>query len=271
MGESTPAGDGSACAGMDAALAADPHLRAAVAALAQLELGVSGLAAALERVAELALCAVPAADGAAVSLGDVEGAATVATVPFVDEVEDIAHRLHEGPCVSAIDEHRVVNCGSLGGEQRWPHFGPRAGRLGVHSVLCLPLERGSATVGAVDVYARHKDAFDEAALQAGRCFAAVAAVTVANARALEAGSVRVAQLEHALQGRAVIERAVGILISRTGADAGEAFDRLRTMSQSQHRKVSAIAEAMVQVTARRARARLAGGAAPAEGAQAPSP
>jgi hypothetical protein len=32
-----------------------------------------------------------------------------------------------------------VRSGSLGGEQRWPRFGRRVGRLGVHSLLSLPL------------------------------------------------------------------------------------------------------------------------------------
>ena len=56
-----------------------------------------------------------------------------------------------------------MRSGSLGGEQRWPRFGPRAGRLGVHSVLSLPLLTPDGVFGAMNVYAHGKDAFDEQA------------------------------------------------------------------------------------------------------------
>lgn len=46
-----------------------------------------------------------------------------------------------------------MRSGSLGGEQRWPHFGPRAAQLGVHSALSLPLLLPGAVVGVLNVYA----------------------------------------------------------------------------------------------------------------------
>ena len=55
--------------------------------------------------------------------------------------------------------------------------------------------------------------------------------------------------------RAVIDQALGVIMSRTGANPEEAFDRLRTMSQSQHVKVAEVSRVLVDEAVRRARAR----------------
>jgi AmiR/NasT family two-component response regulator len=51
--------------------------------------------------------------------------------------------------------------------------------------------------------------------------------------------------------RAVIDQAIGILIGRTGVTADEPFHRLRTSSQSEHRKLSVLATEIVQAAVRR--------------------
>jgi ANTAR domain len=53
----------------------------------------------------------------------------------------------------------------------------------------------------------------------------------------------------------VIERAIGIMMSRSGGTEAEALDRLRSLSQHQHEKLPVIAETIVQEAVRRARAR----------------
>jgi AmiR/NasT family two-component response regulator len=62
-----------------------------------------------------------------------------------------------------------------------------------------------------------------------------------------------------LTSRAVIDQALGVLRSRTGATAEEAFDRLRVMSQSQHVKVVEVSRVLVEEAVRRARARQGAG------------
>ena len=64
-----------------------------------------------------------------------------------------------------------------------------------------------------------------------------------------------AQFQVALTNRAVIDQALGIIMSRTGATAEEAFDRLRIIGQKDNRKLSAVADATVAEAVRRARAR----------------
>jgi len=48
---------------------------------------------------------------------------------------------------------------------------------------------------------------------------------------------------------------VGVLMSRSGYTADQAFDRLRQMSQTQNTKLSVVARSLVEEAVRRARAR----------------
>jgi AmiR/NasT family two-component response regulator len=78
---------------------------------------------------------------------------------------------------------------------------------------------------------------------------------VHNARALEQARTLATQLKAALVSRPIIDQALGILMSRTGCSSDEAFDKLRVLSQSENRKVSLIAQQIVDEAVRRARAR----------------
>ena len=134
-----------------------------------------------------------------------------------------------------------MRSGSLGGEKMWPRFGPRVGRMGIHSALSLPLLVPGQVVGAINVYAREKDVFDDHAAELGELFAAPAAVAVHNAKILAQALELAAQLQAALSTRPVIDQAIGLLRGRTGATAEEAFARLRAISQSEHTKLADVA------------------------------
>jgi GAF domain-containing protein len=181
----------------------------------------------------------------------------VSTADFVTKVDKIQYSLGEGPCISAAAEGRTFSSGSLGGEQRWPRFGPRVARLGVHSVLSLPLLTPDGVLGAMNVYAHRKAIFDDHAVNIGELFAVPAAIAVQNALVLAQAKRLASNLQAALVSRAVIDQAMGIVMSRTGCSASEAFDRLRTRSQTEHLKVSAVAQSVVDAAVRRARARRA--------------
>jgi AmiR/NasT family two-component response regulator len=53
----------------------------------------------------------------------------------------------------------------------------------------------------------------------------------------------------------VIDRAVGIIMSRSGVTEGEALDRLRSLSQSEHHKLAEVAQQLIDEAVRRAQAR----------------
>lgn len=243
-------------AGADAA-----DLQASLGDLAGLVTGTIGLPDLLQRVATFAERAIPGADGAGVTLlrmdrSDNRVEALAASHPFVSEIDEIQYvTLNEGPCITAALEARTVRSGSLGGEKMWPRFGPRVGRLGIHSALSLPLLLPAKVVGAINVYARGKDVFDDHAAELGELFAVPAAVAVHNAQILTQAQALAAQLQAALSSRPVIDQAIGLLRGRSGGTAEEAFARLRAISQSEHTKLVDVAQHIVDEAVRRARAR----------------
>ena len=172
------------------AIADAADLRAGIDDLAGLVAGSLGLTELLAEVSTFAVHAIPGADGAGVTLLRVDRMdsmveALAASAAFVAEIDEIQYvTLKEGPCITAALERRTVRSGSLGGEKMWPRFGPRVGRLGVHSALSLPLLLSDQAIGAINVYAHGKDVFDEHAVELGELFAKPAAVAVHNAQIL---------------------------------------------------------------------------------------
>lgn len=242
----------------------DDEFTASLAGLSGVLTGHRDLEQTLVRVAEYAVQAVPGAAGAGLTL--LEGGrpqTVVASAPFVRAVDDIQYSLDEGPCVSAVEQARTFRSGNLGGEPQWPHFGPRVGRLGVHSALSLPLLLPGRTVGALNVYAHGRDVFSDRARQLGEAFSVPAAVTVSNAQMLAQAERLVAQLEQAITSRAQVDQAVGVLVSRSGITSDEAFARLRALSQARGMKLGEVARELVEQASARARARHGGTDEPA--------
>ena len=215
----------------------------------------------LRDVAEFAERAIPGADGAGVTLIS-SGDATprirtwAVTAEFVAEIDTVQYRdLSEGPCITCMDSRRPAVSGSLGSDSRWPHFGGRVARMGVHSALALPLVVGDRVIGAINSYAHRRDAFTEHAVQLGSQFAGPAAVSVYHAQLLASARERTDRLQRALKSRAVIDQAIGIIRSRGGLSATAAFDRLSNISQEENVKLTVVAERLVDEAVRRARLR----------------
>jgi len=234
----------------------DDELTASLAGLSGLVNGQRSFEQSLVQVAEFAVRAIPGAEGAGLTLLEADRHQTVvATDEFVTTVDDIQYGLGEGPCVSAVAQGRTFTSGNRAGEPQWPHFGPRVGRLGVHSALSLPLLLPGQVLGALNVYAHGRDVFDERARVMGEAFAPHAAVSVHNAQLLNQAERLVAQLQQALTSRAEIDQALGVVMSRTGATAQEAFDKLRAQSQTRSIKVTEVAHEVLGEAVRRARVR----------------
>ena len=76
-----------------------------------------------------------------------------------------------------------------------------------------------------------------------------------NAQLLTNAHDRTLRLQRALDSRSVIDQAVGIIRSRSGGTADEAFERLAQISQTENVKLHTLAERLVEEAVRRARAR----------------
>ena len=210
----------------------------------------------LTQVTLLAIKAVPGADAAGLIVIETDRVNTVAeSAPPIREITNIQSTFKEGPSIRATTTGQVARSGYVGADPRWPRFGALASRMGVNSSLSLPLLVQDKVIGVISIYAKERDAFDEQAEHLGRLFAAPAAIVVENAHTFAVSQRLITNLQRAMSTRAVIDQAIGILISRSGITAEEAFNRLRSDSQSNHVKLVVVATKIVESAARRARQR----------------
>jgi len=224
----------------------DDDLRTSLVALARLTTSEMKLADVLTQVAESAVLAIPGADGAGLSLlNDGQAQTIVASAPFVSDVDAIQFGLGEGPCVTCATQARTVRTGELASDPQWPRLGSRIGDFGVHSALSIPLRSPDGVFGAMTVYARARDAFDDRSVRIGELFAVPAAIAVENARVLSQARLLATQLQVALTNQAAIDHAVGILMSRLGCTPGEALDQLGETSDVEGQKLHVIASRIV--------------------------
>ncbi len=99
--------------------------------------------------------------------------------------------------------------------------------------------------GALVVYGRDPDAFTGAGHDVALLFAAQGGVAIRNAAAYRSCRELVVNLQSALESRAVIEQAKGILVAEHGCDPEVAFKELSRISQNTNRKVREIAADLV--------------------------
>jgi transcriptional regulator with GAF, ATPase, and Fis domain len=194
----------------------------------------------LQKICDLAVETIEGCDHAGISFLKGKNVTTPAASDDVPRAVDaIQYETGEGPCLDAIRDHEVFQSGDLGTERRWPKFASRAQReTGVTSVLCFRLFVEGDTLGALNLFSKAHDAFDEDSRTVGVVFAAHAALALSTAMHDE-------QMEEALQSRDLIGQAKGILMAREGITADQAFDMLRRASQRLNVKLRDVAGSIV--------------------------
>ena len=194
----------------------------------------------LTRICGLAVKTVEGCEAAGISIAEgprVTSRTTTDELPCV--VDKIQSETQQGPCVDAIKEHEVFITGSLSQERRWPEFAERAHEeTGVKSILSLRIFAREDTMGALNLYSREPDAFDDQDVAVGSVFAAHAAVALATAKHDE-------QLESKSRSRDLTGMAKGIIIARQNVSEDEAFDSLRRASQRMNVKLREMAARVV--------------------------
>lgn len=201
----------------------------------------------LEHVAGLATAALSRCDFADITLlQDGRPVTKGATDPRATALDAVQYAGDAGPCISAWHERATVRVDSTGDDDRWPRFAAAAFETGVQSILALPLLVRGAPIGALNLYSTRPRAFTEDDEEIGRLFAHQAAIALENARTHRAAVTLAHQLREALDSRATIEQAKGVLMARHGCSADEAFDRLVGASQRENRKLRLVAHGVVE-------------------------
>jgi GAF domain-containing protein len=203
--------------------------------------------AALLRIASISASATAGAASAGISRLQPDG--RVETVAVSDELATAADKVQyvtaQGPCLEAIRVRTPIDVRDLGAESRWPQFREGALALGVRSVASDPLMVGGRVVGSINIYSNEPQAFSADDRTAAGVIAAHASLILATLELVESSEAKVAQLHDALATRDVIGQAKGILIEREGCTAEEAFEMLKTASQTVNRKLRLVAADVV--------------------------
>jgi GAF domain-containing protein len=214
--------------------------------LSRIKLSDTDLHGVLARIAELAKATLADVDEVSVTLIGERGARTVAfTGPLALALDEQQYAEGQGPCLSAAASGEKHLIPDLAAEERWPLW--RAGALaaGIRSSLAIGLPVAESVNGAVNVYSTRVDAFDEDTILLADAFVGYAVVAMANAHLYNSNVTLARHLQTALDSRAVIEQAKGIIMSERRCSSVEAFTILSKVSQDTNRKLRDVAAALV--------------------------
>lgn len=169
-----------------------------------------------------------------------------ATDPVARELDDWQYQNGEGPCVTADREKAVCAVPDLSAESPFGDFAAAAQSLGINGVASFPLLVRDASIGSLNLFYRDAGEVDEETVVAGQRLATTIAPMLANFLTHERTVTLTKQLEEALEGRSVIERAKGLLMGQLGVGADQAFELLSTQSQHENRKLRAVAAGLLE-------------------------
>lgn len=150
-----------------------------------------------------------------------------------------------GPCVSSLVEDTVVATSDIQDDDRWTELGAVMAGTSLRAVIGVPIHLSGAAVGCLNAYYDRRHDWTEPEKTALAAYAGVVESMLAAVVSMHRSDELAQQLQHALDSRVVIERAVGWLMSRHGIDAVAAFNVLRTEARGRRRKVVGVAEGVL--------------------------
>ncbi len=174
----------------------------------------------------------------------IDDSSVLAAVAATDEpgrlLEVVQEQVGHGPCVDALTFGQIVNTADLGADARWPELGQLAAK-GVRAVLGVPLHADRLPVGSLNVYRDQPHQWTESEVSALTAYSSLVEGGLQTALHARERERLAEQLQHALDHRVVIERAVGIVMGRQNINAVDAFNQLRHQARSAQRPVADVA------------------------------
>jgi GAF domain-containing protein len=223
-----------------------PDPRAAFAELSKIMLGAQPLSETLSRIAELAKQTIPGAAEVSVTLMQDGTVSSVSfTGPLAVQLDERQYEAGFGPCMDAALSGATTLIDDTAHSGTYPDFGRLCFRHGITHTMSIGLPVERRTVGALNIYGSGEGPFDETTAELATAFASYAAVAVANASLYATTASLAGNLQKALESRAIIDQAKGILMGRHLCSADAAFDLLVRQSSASNRKLRDIAQDVV--------------------------
>ncbi|HZN77635.1 MAG TPA: GAF and ANTAR domain-containing protein [Micromonosporaceae bacterium] len=155
----------------------------------------------------------------------------------------------QGPCVDCFRTGEPVSVTDLPAAGRWPRFSAAAAEVGFAAVHALPMRLRDEVIGALNLFDTEPVELNSGTLRIGQALADVATIGLLQQRAIHRRDVLTEQLQTALSSRILIEQAKGVLAERHHLDLDTAFTLLRSGARSRSRRLSDLAQAIVDGTA----------------------
>jgi GAF domain-containing protein len=215
--------------------------------LGRMSFAQHSLESVLQKVTDLAARVLPGEPVTSVTIiGDGRPATPAASHPLARQLDRAQYAQNSGPCLEAASTGQLVEVVDTGADERWGSFPQLAAQRGCRSLLSFPLPPQELIRGGLNVYARTDAPLDERSRELAARFAAYAVVPVSNMYLYETAVERAEHLRAALDSRAVIDQAKGILMERHKWPADRAFSALAQVSMETNRKVRDIAAQLVE-------------------------
>ncbi|NUP67146.1 MAG: GAF and ANTAR domain-containing protein [Nonomuraea sp.] len=161
-----------------------------------------------------------------------------------EDLDRLQSASRQGPSFDAIETGRPVTAADLDADSRWRLF--TAGSPGVRSLHAEPVVSDGQVLGTLNLYSGSAGGFSAQTHLAARLSAGH--IGVLFGVALDAARLRevAAQLKEALNTRAIIDQALGIVMARRRCGSQQAFELLRQVSQDRNVKVHQVAAMIVE-------------------------
>ncbi|MGK9272601.1 ANTAR domain-containing protein [Williamsia muralis] len=205
----------------------------------------------LQQVVDTARHVIADVDVASVSIKGPDGIfhTPAYTDPLAIELDDLQHKLNEGPTLQSVTFNGtgLTESADLATEQRWPQFSTAARELGISAVMSTSLHPDAmapAKAGTLNLYTRQPRGFTEDDHTAALLLATHASLAVAHTSAATAAELHATRMRQAIDSRDVIGQAKGILMAKRNMSADEAFDVLRRTSQQLNIKLTTLAQTL---------------------------
>ncbi|WP_432478662.1 ANTAR domain-containing protein [Nocardioides sp. GXQ0305] len=201
---------------------------------------LEALCGAAAEVLSVPAAAVTSAEGAHLA----SAPAQPAPVGVLDTVQ---YAQHSGPGLTATTSGVAVRVDDTRADGRWPAFLEAATSAGFRAVLTVPLTRGERVDASLSAYSRSPRSWSDDDEGAAVVLAAIATAWATGTEVLREQAKVVAQLQHALDSRVLIEQAKGVLaaVERVRPDA--AFELMRGHARRRGIPVREVAEAVVRL------------------------
>src|SRR3954447_21920526 len=203
----------------------------------------------LQTVADLSKSVMPGNPETSVLLLVKDRPSTVvSTGALATALDERQYERGHGPCLHAARTGELTEIPDTRTDRRWPDYLPRAVEAGNLSSLSIPLaiDQDDQVSGALNIYARRPEAFDEDSRSVATRFGPYAAVATGNLYAYQSARDMADNLQTALESRAVIDQAKGVLIERYKLTPDQAFQQLAQASMNANQKVREIAEELLR-------------------------